>query len=425
MNMTEQLLHNQGKGRHHEAAVDDLPAPVDLAVRAFAFYLPQFHPIPQNDEWWGRGFTEWTNVTKALPQYEGHYQPRLPSDLGFYDLRLVDTLRAQAGMARRYGLAGFCFHWYWFAGERLLETPLRLLLDHQDIDLPFFVNWANENWTRRWDGLDAAVLMAQRYGSDDDIAVADAFLELTADRRYVRIDGRPIIMLYRPTAMPDAAATVARWRARFAEKGEADPYVLMAHAFDDLDPRAFGIDGAVQYAPHNPGGSVSWVNHDYALNKLSYGGKIFSYDALVDQMLQMPEPAFEFYRGVCPGWDNEARKPNKGFSFAEVTPRKYGRWLAEACRLTLQQKPPSKRIVFINAWNEWAEGAHLEPDRHHGHAFLRETLRALHAAGDPTSLGAFVAERDATAGPARRRTSAVRAFVTKAVRKIARKLDGS
>ena len=189
-------------GRHataYEEEGNDVAALPALPARLFAFHLPQFHPIPESDAWWGKGFTEWTNVTKALPRFEGHYQPQLPSDLGFYDLRLPETIRGQVALARRYGIAEFCFHWYWFAGHRLLERPLDVLLSQQDISFPFFINWANENWTRRWDGLESTVLMQQRYSEEEDVAVTDAFLALVRDRRYLHIDGRLFIMLYRPS----------------------------------------------------------------------------------------------------------------------------------------------------------------------------------------------------------------------------------
>jgi lipopolysaccharide biosynthesis protein len=418
-----QLQSNHERHPGYEAESDDVAPPEHPLVNLVAFYLPQFHPIAENDAWWGKGFTEWTNVSKALPHFPGHYQPRLPSDLGFYDLRLPETLRAQASLAKRYGIGAFCFHWFWFGGKRLLETPLNTLRANPDIDLPFFINWANENWTRRWDGKEKSILLAQKYGPDDDLALADAFLDIMRDPRYVRIDGRPVVMLYRPFLMPDAAATVDRWRTRFAECGENDPYVLMDYCDDAHDPRRYGIDAAVQYPPHNLGPDMARNNELHAVYETTYNGAIFEYGSLVERMLDMPEPAFKLFRGVCPTWDNTARRPNDGMVFTGSTPRAYGRWLAETAQRTFEACPASERLVFINAWNEWAEGAYLEPDRRFGHAYLRETARALHAVSHREVVDAFAAERVDERVDSPPAASPLRRFVVKAGRKVARTLN--
>ena len=357
-----------------------------------------------------------------MPRFEGHYQPHLPADLGFYDLRLPETLRAQAALAARYGIAGFCFHWYWFDGRRLLERPLDNLLASPDIDLPFFVNWANENWTRRWDGRADDVLVRQKYGIDDDLAIADAFLALVRDPRYVRIDGRPVLMLYRPSELPDAAATIARWRQRFREHGEQDPYVLMPLVFEQRDPRAYGIDAAVQFPPQHGALRLAHPRDWLRVFDRSFTGALYEYRKLADRMADAPRPDFPLFRSVCPGWDNEARTPNAGHTLIESTPRRYGHWLARSLRATLAEHAPSSRVMFVNAWNEWAEGAHLEPDAHYGHAWLRETCRALEAARDPTRLAAFIADR-ATEPPVRRRfTDRARRVVVRLGRRLGRKL---
>jgi len=250
MDLLEQLRINTMPGPDYEADGDDLALPSPPPVRLIAYYLPQFHPIPENDRWWGKGFTEWTNVTKALPQYVGHYQPRLPDGLGFYDLRLPENLAAQASLARRYGIGGFCIHYYWFGGRRLLETPLAMLLRHPEIDLPFCLNWANEPWSRVWDGSERQLLMEQQHSPEDDLAFAAAIEPVMADPRYIRISGRPLFMLYRPGLLPDAAATVARWRDYFSARGLADPYIVMPQAFGDTDPRVYGMDAATGFPPH-------------------------------------------------------------------------------------------------------------------------------------------------------------------------------
>lgn len=384
--MTDTLLDqhrfNTEAGPFHEADSSGAHSLVDPAVRLIAFYLPQFHAIAENDEWWGEGFTEWTNVTKALPRFSGHYQPRLPGALGFYDLRDVDVLRAQAAMARAHGVHGFCFHHYWFGGRRILEKPLENLLANRDIDLPFCINWANENWTRTWDGLEKDVLLGQRHSPEDDLAFARSLEPLFDDPRYIRISGRPLLMLYRPGLLPDAAATVARWRDHFAKAGTADPFIVLAQAFGAHDPRPFGMDAAVGFPPHNAGERVAG-SVPRTLFDPGYRGVVQSYDGLAAETLRNRGEGFRLFPGVCPQWDNEARRPGRGNSFVGSTPPKYGAWLEAACRQAMEAEVPDERLVFINAWNEWAEGAHLEPDRHHGYAYLGETARVLSRLSEP------------------------------------------
>ena len=351
------------------------PLPATLPVRLIAFYLPQFHAVPENDEWWGRGFTEWTNVTKALPKFAGHYQPRLPGELGFYDLSNPDVLRRQAEMARRYGIEGFCFHHYWFGGRRLLERPLNNLLANRDIDLPFCVNWANENWTRRWDGGEQHILMAQDYSPADDIAFARSLEPLFDDPRYIRIGGRPLLLLYRPCLLPDAAATVDRWREHFATRNE-NPFIVMPQVFDEVDPRPYHMDAAAGFPPHRTRLHVEPI-FPKGFFDFRYRTEHRSYDAIVAESSSYRPAEFRLFPGVCPDWDNEARSPGRGFALSGSTPAKYGAWLKRACRWIIDAAPPEERIVFINAWNEWAEGTYLEPDRHYGYAYLAETAKAL------------------------------------------------
>lgn len=362
-------------------------APEQPDVRLIAYYLPQFHAIAENDAWWGKGFTEWTNVTKALPRYQGHYQPRLPADLGFYDLSSVETIARQAQLARRHGIFGFCIHHYWFGGRRLLETPLDLLLANPSIDLPFCLNWANENWSRRWDGAEHEVLIGQKHSPEDDIAFAKSIEPALRDPRYIRIEGRPLLMLYRPGLLPDAKATVARWRAYFMEAGVGDPYVVMPQAFDQ-DPRAFNMDAAAGFPPHPSGFERAHLANQVRPLVDRFDGAVGDYEEMIRISIANRPTAFRLLPGVCPDWDNEARRPNRGVSFINASPRNYGDWLAAACQQAMEVERSDERIVFINAWNEWAEGAYLEPDRHHGYAYLAETAEVLNDLRDPARLKA-------------------------------------
>ena len=347
-------------------------------VRALAYYLPQFHPIPENDQWWGKGFTEWTNVTKSFPRYRGHYQPHLPGELGFYDLRNPEVLYRQAELARRYGIHGFCIHHYWFGGRALLDQPLRILLEHQDIDIHFCLNWANESWTRAWDASEKQILIQQRHSAEDDVAFAKSLEKAISDKRYMRVNGRPMIMVYRPGRFPDIRATVDRWRDHFERAGYGNPYLVMPQADGNSDPHRFGFDAAAGFPPHNYGFGARRRAKGLLVKIANpwYHGLVLSYDRMVQIALRNTSSTYPLLPGVCTTWDNHARRIN-GVIFHGSTPAKYESWLRAACENTIRQNSPEERIVFINAWNEWAEGAHLEPDRYYGYAYLAATGRVL------------------------------------------------
>ena len=373
-----ELQRQEGPGSDFESELIGNPLLASGArARLFAFYLPQFYPFAENDEWWGKGFTEWRNVTRALPRFHGHQQPRLPRDLGFYDLRNVETLREQVALARASAVAGFCFYYYWFNGKRLLDRPLDAFLS-SDIDFPFCLMWANENWTRRWDGMEQDVLMRQDYLDDDDAALVDDLAAYFRDERYERVDGRPLFFIYRPGVIPDFADKLDRWRELFAERHGMNPLFMMAQGFGDTDPRPFGLDGAIEFPPHKLATGLVPVNARLRLTDTSFSGHYMSYDDLVSSSLEEPVPPFELIRTAVPSWDNEPRKPGRGMGFVGATPEKYGAWLrelsAQASERPLLGRTP---YVFVNAWNEWAEGAFLEPDLHFGSAYLNATFRAM------------------------------------------------
>jgi len=345
-----------------------------LPIKTIAFYLPQFHPIPENDAWWGKGFTEWTNVSKAQPQFLGHYQPHLPGELGFYDLRLPGIMHQQVELAKKYGIAAFCFHYYWFGGKRLLELPINNFLADPSLNLDFCFCWANENWSRRWDGLESDILMEQKHSPEDDIAFIEAMVPAFSDPRYIRIHGKPLLIVYRVSLLPDAPATATRWRKRAKEMGFPGLYLVAARSFEITDPRPFGFDAAVEFPPHQV--SASEISRNLKIVNPDYCGKIYDYAELAERYGQQSETKFVNFKTVMPSWDNEARKPGAGHTFAGALPETYAKWLTIAAQATLLHSP-EERLLFINAWNEWGEGAHLEPDRHYGYAYLHATVSVL------------------------------------------------
>lgn len=346
----------------------------DDDVKLFAFYLPQYHPIPENDRWWGKGFTEWSRVARARPQFGDHYQPHLPERLGFYDLRLAETRRRQAALARSYGVHGFCYYYYSFGGKTLLERPLAEMRASGEPDLPFCLCWANENWTRRWDGDERELLIEQRYGAELDLALIDDLMPYFLDPRYLRVRGAPVLLVYRPGAMPEPHATIARWREAARRHGFPDLHVVAALTFGLTDPRPIGFDAAVEFPPHGE----ALAHGSYAPDGLhpDFNGAVVDYDAVVDRQLALPPRPFRTYRTAMAGWDNTARLGPRATVFHGATPGSYERWLRSlvtAARLG----HPDHRLVFVNAWNEWAEGAHLEPDLRFGTGYLEATQRAL------------------------------------------------
>lgn len=355
---------------HHIEAIS-LP---NLKTKLIAFYLPQYHPIPENDLWWGKGFTEWTNVAKAQPLFSNHHQPRQPADLGYYDLRLEEVRVHQAELAKQYGVYGFCYYYYWFAGRRLLERPLDDLLKSGKPDFPFCLCWANETWSRRWDGSEKDVLMQQVHSPALDFEFARSVIPYMRDRRYIRVNNKPILVIYRANIIPDLANTVTRWRELFRDEGIGEIHLVSALTFGFESGIPFGFDADVEFPPHALG--VEIRNKEYGAPE-SFGGKVFKYGDVVETQVEQPSNGRLRYFTPMLGWDNTPRKGMKAHVFHNFSLEEYETWLAASALKTEELYDEANQLVFINAWNEWAEGTYLEPDSRHGHEYLRSTLKAL------------------------------------------------
>ena len=357
-----------------------------MMVKLLAFYLPQFHTIPENDTWWGKGFTDWTNVARAKPLFRGHYQPHIPADLGFYDLRVPEVREAQADLAREYGIHGFCYYHYWFHGQRLLHRPLDEVLASGRPDFPFCLCWANESWTRAWDGRTSDILVEQTYSEQDDIEHIRWLAGVFEDNRYIRYQGKPVFLIYRASQMKDPLKTTSMWRQEARRLGIGE--LLLARVESMLGERTFpwevGCDVGVEFQPNwSQLGPPLHRERGWRLAaKVGLGDKayqshrIYQYSMLMERALQSPSPGYPRFRCVTPSWDNSPRREQDAVVFHGSTPALYEQWLAAVIDRD-RALAEEDRLLFINAWNEWGEGNHLEPDLRYGHAYLEATKRAL------------------------------------------------
>lgn len=371
-------------------------------IKPIAIYLPQFHPIPENDQWWGKGFTEWTNVTKGKPLFEGHYQPHLPADLGFYDLRLEESRIAQETLAKQYGVHGFCYYHYWFNGKLILNEPLDRKLKNLKEDFPFMMCWANENWTRRWDGQEQEILLEQNYSEQDDIAHIHHLIPFFKDTRYIRVDNKPVFIVYKPFLFKNPTETAKRWREVAAENGLE---LYLCHTVfsyvEGWDTLVEGFDAAIDFEPFGirhenvfstlekikknshqsriTNKIVRKIRHKFnlpltaskmILNKLNY-------DFLYKNLKPLHEFSFKLYPSVVPGWDNTSRRKNNPTLILDhATPESFENWLTQVVD-DFEPYSKDENFVFINAWNEWAEGNHLEPCQKWGNAYLEKLKKIL------------------------------------------------
>ncbi len=352
-------------------------------VRVIAFYLPQYHPIPENDEWWGEGFTEWTNVAKARPLFPGHYQPHVPADLGFYDLRVPEVREAQAQMARKYGIEAFCYYHYWFGGKRLLERPFNEVLVSGKPDFPFCLCWANETWTGIWHGDPNRTLIKQTYPGEKDYEQHfQAVLPALKDPRAVKIEGRPVFIVYSPRQLPDPIAFTKQWRTLAEQAGLPGIYLI------GLANRV-GPDGQ-PWVPEQNGFDAASVKNMHLAEKsesiellrrlkvakrklLGQPPRLYSYEKAFPHYLLPECEQTNVYPCAIPNWDNSPRSGKRGLIIHNSTPELFQRHWRQVLA-QVKHKPAEHKIVFVKSWNEWAEGNHLEPDLKYGRKYL-EALR--------------------------------------------------
>jgi lipopolysaccharide biosynthesis protein len=352
-------------------------------IRAIAFHLPQFHPIPENDEWWGKGFTEWTNTAKAKPLFRGHYQPHIPADLGFYDLRLAESRTAQATLAKSAGLEGFCYYHYWFGGGKmLLSGPVSEILRLGEPDFGFCLCWANQTWTGVWHGAPNRTLMEQTYpGEMDHRNHFEYLLPAFRDNRYIKVDGKPVFIVYKPTEIPDVKKVMNLWR-QMAENAGLKGLHLIGVGYSDWIPQELGFDASVN--PQLPTLRPNWVSWRTPFKKLlnEYQKRkglptIYSYEAILPYLLKRPSNSqVENYPCVIPNWDNTPRSKSNGLVLLGSTPELFRRHFRDAIAMS-QDLPDGRKFIFIKSWNEWAEGNHLEPDLKFGLAYLNVVAEEL------------------------------------------------
>jgi hypothetical protein len=373
-----------GAGEHGIPAVTK-----ENFARLIAFYLPQFYPIPENDKWWGKGFTEWTNVAKARPVFRGHYQPRLPADLGFYDLRDPMVREEQAELAKKHGIYGFCYYHYWTKGKMVLDLPLKEVVSSGRPDFPFCVCWGNHNWTRRWDGLEDDLLLKQDYSFEDDLEHINRLIPMFRDKRYIKINGRPLFIVHLAQWMPDPEKTAKIWREAVKKAGFPGLYLVnVENNYMNGEYRlAKGFDASIEFSP-DLRYSGEPLSEDPGAREISDGdlmrigfsqNRVYLYDDLARNTLAKKDALYTRFCGVCPSWDNSPRrgKLNGASIYHGSTPDKYREFLERTILYTYWRYAGEERLIFINAWNEWGEGCYLEPDRKFGSGYLEATKKAL------------------------------------------------
>lgn len=363
-------------------SITDSPYNGNSPKKLIAYYLPQYYQIPQNDAWFGRGFTEWSNCAKAVPQFEGHWQPHLPIDVGFYNLETTHIMHRQAELAKMYGIHGFCFYYYWFSGgEKIMEKPIQNWLKDTSIDLPFMFFWANEDWTNTWG--DRADIGTKTYSAKmkpgDVKRFVDDIFPYLKDSRYITVDGRPHIIIYQSKKDPYLATFIDKIGKLLEKSGINKPYISLVFP-DDFDekfnPEDYGADAAVEFGSHlrvMPEEIPQPVTRNKLMNPLA---KVTEYnmEKFIKEETFLCKENYPVFKGAMTHFDNTARKIYTGAQIFSTPPHLYEQWLKRSIEDSRTDQ------VFITAWNEWAEGMHLEPDQKYGYAYLQATKNALEGA---------------------------------------------
>lgn len=370
--------------------------------KIIAMYFPQFHEIPENSAWWGQGFTDWDSVKSATPQFDGHYQPRVPMNDFYYDQSSLETIEWQTNLAKQYGIHGFCHYHYWFNGKQLLEQPSNLVLNHPEIDFPFCLSWANETWSRRWDGRDNEILIEQTHPADP---VAwkkhfDYLIDFWKDPRAIKVDGKPVFVIYRPQYIQRIEDMIKYWQTLAIEHGLPGLYLIHQQSFELPNKHTLqSFDAVFHFQPAmavNAARAKSAALSKLPLlnlfrllpeklqdkiraikTKMRKQVNMYDYDEVWDTITKLPnDPAITTYPGCFVDWDNTARYKNRATVYNKASPQRFEYWLTKLLNTMPTKKLPEK-FVFLNAWNEWSEGAYLEPDNRHEFAYLEAVKRAL------------------------------------------------
>lgn len=349
-------------------------------IKLLAYYLPQYYPNKYNNQWWGKGTTEWTNVSKAMPQYLGQLQPKLPGELGYYDLRIQENIYRQIELAKIYGIYGFCFYYYWFDGVRLLDLPFDNFVNDKAIDFPFCIAWINESWTKQWDGNSNTPLIKISDSPESYREFIKVVCHLFEKENYIRINNKPILIIYRPLNIPKIDEIINYWRNYVRQNLNEELYIIGSvhtqEVINMLDKKQI-FDMLSEFAP---GPQIEYMQ-DITKNKKylceTFYGKVYDYKEFVKNKNYFKVKGNKLFRAVSPMWDNTARKRNKGIILDGSTPELYKQWLKDIIIETKNNKDLDDNIIFINAWNEWAEGAYLEPDLKWQYGYLEATRQAI------------------------------------------------